>query len=154
MDRQGLIEELRKLSEGYLKNQGLELVDLVYRYEGRGLVLKILVDRPSGGITVSECARINNEISNIMDERDMVQGRYILEVSSPGLDRPLKTRNDFLRCIDRRVRFFLSEPINLKSELEGTVIRVEDTCVYISVEADTQAIPLANIQKAVQIIGA
>lgn len=154
MDRQGLIAELRKLSEGYLKDQGLELVDLVYRYEGRGLVLRILVDRPSGGITVSECARINNEISNMLDERDMVQARFILEVSSPGLDRPLKTRNDFLRCLDRRVRFFLSEPVDLKLELEGTVIKVEDDCVYISVEAGTQAIPLANIHKAAQIIGA
>lgn len=84
-----------------MKNQNLDLVDIIYRYEGRGLVLRVLVDKPEGGITLDECAGLNNEISRILDEKDMLQQRYILEVSSPGLDRPLNSKNDFLRCINK-----------------------------------------------------
>jgi ribosome maturation factor RimP len=152
MDRQGLIDELSAIIGDFLKQQNLDLVELIYRYEGRDLVLRILVDKPEGGITLDECAYLNNEISAILDEKDLLQQRYILEVSSPGLDRPLKSKNDFLRCINKRVKVFLNEPIKAKLELEGIITEVKDHSVYIDISAETIEVPLSKITKAKQVI--
>jgi len=88
----------------------------------------------------------------ILDEKDILKERYILEVYSPGLDRPLSTKNDFLRCINRKVRFWLSEPINGKIEMEGSVTKVDDDSVYVDIKDEAVKIPLLNIKKAKQII--
>lgn len=152
MDRQEIITELRDIMDNYLKNRGLDLVDLIYRYEGRDLFLRILVDKPEGGISLDECTHLNNQISRILDEKDILQGRYILEVSSPGLDRPLLTKKDFSRCINRNVRFFFSESINGKREIEGIISKVEGDSIYIDVGDKLFEIPLSKITKAKQIV--
>ena len=152
MNRQEVISELENIIGDYLKVQGLELVDLIHRYEGRDLVLRILADRPEGGINLGECARLNIEISAILDEKDILQTRYMLEVSSPGIDRPLTTERDFSRCVNRRARFFFNESVNGKLELEGTIIKVEDGVVFIDVEGESIDVPLAKINKAKQVI--
>jgi len=152
MDRQEIIVELKNIIGDFLKIQGLELVDLIYRHEGRDLALRILVDRAQGGITLGECAALNNQISEILDEKDILQEGYILEVSSPGLDRPLETKSDFLRCMNRKVKLFLNESINGKIELEGLISKVEDDSVYIDCKNATIQIPLIKINKAKQII--
>jgi len=152
MDRQQIISELKNSIGDYLKIQRLDLIDLIYRYEGKDLVLRVLVDRPEGGIGLDECARLNNEISRILDEKDVLTTRYILEVSSPGLDRPLKTKSDFLRCINKKVRFYLCESINGKMELEGTISKVGDTSVYIDTDGESLEIPLLKVAKVKQII--
>ena len=152
MDRQEIIAELRNIIGDYLKIQGLDLVDLILRHEGRDSIVRILVDRPEGGITVGECAKLNIQISNLLDEKDILQTRYILEVASPGLDRPLKTKNDFLRCINRRLRFFLNESINGRIELEGLICKVESDSVYIESNNEIIEIPLTKINKAKRVI--
>lgn len=152
MDRQAIIEELKVIIEDYLKSQSLDLVDLIYRYEGRDLVLRILIDKPEGGITLDECASHNQNISRILDEKDILQARYILEVSSPGLGRPLKTKNDFLRCINKEVKFFLNESIEGKLELDGIIQKVDDEAVYIDTKDRILAIPISKINKAKQIL--
>jgi len=128
------------------------LVDLIYRYEGRALVLRVLVDRPQGGILLDECARLNNQISRVLDESNLLQTRYILEVSSPGLDRPLKTKYDFLRCTDKRVRFFLASPLNGKIELDGIIKDADDEAVHIDINGEIIAVSLISINKAKQVI--
>lgn len=152
MDKQAIINELKNIIDDYLKVRGLDLIDLIYRYEGRALILRILADRPEGGITIDECGRINNELSNILDEKDVLQERYILEVFSPGLDRPLSAKGDFLRCIGREVRFFLREPINNKRELEGRIIKVDDESVYVDINGEIIVIAMLKIAKAKQIV--
>lgn len=152
MDRQAIIEELKVIIENYLKSQSLDLVDFIYRYEGRDLVLRILIDKPEGGISLGECAFHNQDISRILDEKNILQTGYILEVSSPGLDWPLKTKNDFLRCIDRKVKFFLNESIEGKLELDGIIQKVDAEAVYIGTKDRILAIPISKIGKAKQII--
>lgn len=152
MDRQTIINELKSIIGDYLKIRGLDLVDLIYRYEGRGLFLRILVDKPEGGISLDECAGLNNEIGSILDEKDILQEKYILEVSSPGVDRPLVTKSDFLRCINKKVRIFLRESIDGKMELEGLIIKVEDDSVYIDIEGNILEIPLSKITKAKRVV--
>jgi ribosome maturation factor RimP len=152
MNRQQISAELKNIIGDYLKNQGLDLVDLIYRYEGRDLILRVLVDKPEGGITLDECARLNSQISEILDEKDILQTRYVLEVSSPGLDRTLKTKNDFLRCMNRKVRFFLNETVNAKLEWEGTISKVDEDKIFINTDVGVMEIPLAKINKAKQVI--
>lgn len=152
MDRQLILEGLKVILQDYLKTKNLCLADLIYRYEGKDLVLRILVDRPDGGISLDDCAYINSDISQILDEKEILQGRYILEVSSPGLDRPLKTKSDFSRCINRTVKVFLNEPIKERWELDGIINKVGDDSVYIEVEGGLIEIPLAKVIKAKQII--
>ncbi len=78
--------------------------------------------------------------------------KYILEVSSPGLDRPLKTKSDFLRCINRKAKFFLLESIKGKIELDGIITKVEDDSVYIDIDGDIIEIPLVKVNKAKQLL--
>ena len=152
MDRQAVIAELRAIAEECLREEGLRLIDLVYRYEGRNLFLKIIIDRPEGGISLDECAHVNGQIEKILDEKNILQQWYILEVSSPGLDRPLSSREDFLRCINRRARVFLKEAILGKLELEGLIQTVVEDAVYIDVNGECVEVPLDKINKAKQVV--
>ena len=152
MDNQEFIEELKAIIGSFLKEQNIELVDFFYHYEGGGSVLKVKVDRLEGGITMDECAALNRDIGDILDQKDIMQNRYILEVSSPGLDRPLKTKADFSRCIDRNIKFFLNDFINGKLEWDGIIIRADDFSVSADINGNIVEIPLEKIAKAKQII--
>jgi len=152
MDRQEVISELQRLIRDYLKEQGYELVELIYRYEGGDLFLRILTDRPDGGITVDECSFLNNQIGAVLDERNILNVRYILEVSSPGLDRPLKTKEDFLRCLNRKVRLFLREAFQGKSEIEGHIKGIAGENVAVDTGTEIMEVPLCKINMAKQLI--
>ncbi len=147
-----MIIEFKSFLADFLKTRNLDLIDVIHRYEGRDLFLRILVDKPEGGISLGECALLNRALSDILDERNILEQRYILEVSSPGLDRPLKTENDFSRCLNKRVRFFLNEFINGKLEWDGIINNVSGGTVYIDVGKVTIQAPLDKINKAKQII--
>lgn len=153
MDKQALKEELKLIIADYLRSHGIDLVDLICRYEGGALILRVLADKPEGGITLDECAELNGHIGQILDNRNIIDTRYIMEVSSPGLDRPLLARSDFLRCMNREIRFFLNQPVNDKIEWEGKIIKVESDAVHIDSKGAIIELPLATIRKAKQIIG-
>ena len=152
MDRDALINELMGIIGDYLRNKNLDLVDISCRRQGIGIVVQIFVDKSEGGISVGDCAYLNKEIGAILNEKDTVKENYILEVSSPGLDRPLKTKNDFSRCMNRRVKFFINEQIEGKWELEGVINKAEDTSVYIDAEGKIIEVPFLKITKAKQIV--
>jgi len=151
MDREAVISGLKNIIGDYLQARNIDLVDFIYRYEGKDLVLRILADNPEGGISLGECACLNRDISRLLDEQDIIKERYALEVSSPGLDRPLKTKSDFLRCSNKKVKFFFSEPVNGKFELEGIINKVGDDTVFIDTANQTVETPLAKIRKAKQV---
>jgi ribosome maturation factor RimP len=153
MDRQEILTQLEGLIGEYLKAQGYELVELIYRYEGRDLYLRVLADRAEGGITLDECSSLNSGIGAMLDEKNLVDARYILEVSSPGLDRPLRTKADFLRCLNRRARLFLRESLEGRSEIEGLIKGLAGDNVVVEEGAKSTEVPLSKISKARQIIG-
>jgi len=153
MDKYEIIEELKKVIGEYLAGCGLVLVELVYRQEGRGLVLRILADRPTGGISLGECVVLNSGIGALLDEKNILETGYILEVSSPGVDRPLTSKSDFSRCPDKRVRVFLREQQEAKWELEGIIRKVTDEFLYLEIgPGGVVEIPFARINKAKQVI--
>jgi ribosome maturation factor RimP len=152
MQYQNYSEELKKIILPFLEQEEIGLVDLQFTKQGRDALLRLFVDRASGGITLEECSHLNREIGNLLDLHDIIKTKYILEVSSPGLDRPLKGRSDFLRAKDKFLRFFLSEPIEGKIELEAQVKEVNAESVTVEVEGKTFSLYLPKINRAKYIV--
>ena len=150
-----LTNQIEQLVLPHLNALGMELIDLKISQRGRAnFFVQILIDKYTGGITMGECSRLNRSIAVHLDEMKSLPGNFLLEVSSPGVDRPLKTREDFLRVMNRDVRFFLFDPVGQKMEHAGIIKKVDEECVMISgILADIR-IPYGKIKKAVQIIGA
>lgn len=136
----------------FFAEAGLDLVDLkVRQYQGTTHI-EVLADRPQGGITIDECAGLNRRINRTLEENQIIPGDYAVDVSSPGLDWPLKTKKDFLRILNREVRFILEKTPNLKGEYVGIVRDAGDDEVHIEWEGQPVTIPVRLIKKAVQNI--
>jgi len=152
MSNEQLMARLQEAVGNFLSERGVELVELVYRFEGQGLVLRVIADHPQGGISMGECSRLNREIGDMMETEQMIGTQYVLEVCSPGLDRPLRTAGDFKRCASRLVKCFLKEPINGKIEWDGVITDVSDIRVALQTTQGCLELPLDKINKAKQII--
>ncbi len=148
MQKDIVLDRIKEIVSKILCDNNIELVDITYKREGRVMVLRILADK-EGGITVDECARMNEIISETMDREDFIDEKYSLEVSSPGLDRLLKTKKDFLRVKGKRIRVHTYEPIDGKKEFVGILEAVDDDNIAVS-DKDARLIkmPLNKISKA------
>ena len=113
-----LYEKVRDSTDDLMKGLGLELVDVEVAREGGRLFLRLSVDRP-GGVTVDDCTRASDMLSDVLDREDLVKGPYLLEVMSPGLSRALKRQDDFARGRGKRVRVKLRQPFEGSSTLTG-----------------------------------
>lgn len=133
--------QVRSLAEPVLARHGAELVECQVR-RGRTQLVRVVADKP-GGIDLETCARVSAELSRMLDVEDPIPGRYTLEVTSPGLDRPLRTAEDFRRNLGRKVRIVLAQ-----SQHEGIVEEVGEDRVRIATDGETVAIPFADIAKA------
>ncbi len=147
MDIKALVKEIEEVVSPLLDKESVELVEILYRREGGKMVLRFLVDVP-GGITLAECARLNNEIGKVLDESNMPLANYLLEVSSPGLDRPIKTVKDFLRAVGKKVRLLYSKDGREKVTYIGEVKSVDNEDVTLVMEGKEEVIPIDKIVKA------
>lgn len=116
MDDISVSEKIRELILPILDREGVELIDMIYRREGRRMALRILADTPLG-ITISECAELNRKIGEELDGSDIDLENYILEVSSPGLDRLLVTKRDFERKLGKELNVIIKIPVPGKDNL-------------------------------------
>jgi ribosome maturation factor RimP len=146
-------EELKKIILPLLEEEGIVLVELRFMRTASGMILRLLADKKEGGISIEDCAGLNQKIGRLLDAQDIIKDRYILEVFSPGVDRDLVDKDDFSRCINRKVRMFLNECINAKTEIEGRIDKVEGELVYIDMGKEVYGIALPKIKKARQILG-
>lgn len=148
MLNEALKEDFKKLIEPFLQQAAVVLVDFhIHRTYGN-VNIKILVDKSTGGITMEECANLNRAIRDSIEAQNLIAENYTLEVSSPGLDRPLKTAQDFLRMVGREVRIFLLEPVGHKVEYTGIVLKVENENLTIDSSKGEVLIPIQNVNKA------
>jgi ribosome maturation factor RimP len=145
------IKKLRSIVEPVCERYYFELVDLEYQRESRGWVLRVFVDKV-GGVTVEDCAYISEKISKELDIHDPIPHSYVLEVSSPGLDRPLKKKRDFDRHIGEKVNILLLENIEGKRKIEGKIIGTDEENVIIDVDSRLIHIPFSKIKKAMLIV--
>ncbi|MCM8770508.1 MAG: ribosome maturation factor RimP [Candidatus Omnitrophica bacterium] len=147
-----LIDKIKELINPCITSHGLELVEINYFYQANKLILRIFIDRPEGGINIDECALVNQELGSILDAAGLIQQSYTLEVSSPGVDRVLKTWDDFKRVINRNLVVFLNESIKGKHEIHGILKRVDSTFIYIESGEQEFLIPYTKITRAKQVI--
>lgn len=149
---EALIEELKGYMEPSLAPMKIDLVDLKIGMYGNITNLRVFADKEHGGITLDECSMINRQLVQEIDRRQLISGDYTVEVSSPGLDWPLKTVKDFKRVLSRKVRFHLLETIEGKIEHWGQVKDVSEENIRIQTKDKEMMIPLGKIHKAVQIV--
>lgn len=152
MDNEAIIRATGELFREYLAERGFELIEVIYRFENGRNVLRALVDRPTGGITLDECAGLNRELGQLLEERAVLPEQYVLEVNSPGLDRPLRTQRDFARNEGKEIKVFLTEPINGRIEIDGTAGGVTGKELTLLTSKGPVAIPFEKINKAKLII--
>lgn len=149
---QETLEKIKNTVCDFIKASGYELIDASLRKVSGALSLQFLVDRPAGGISLQECAVLNVQLGELLDKENILDERYILEVSSPGVDRPLLEERDFLRAKGRHIRVFLSEPHDGKIEWEGIIGQVNEGVLSLSAGDAVKNIPLCKIKKAKQVI--
>lgn len=152
MDQTVILNRVRELIQPLLAGRGAELVELTAHPGGGRLTLRCLVDT-ARGITLEELSGLNRSIGAVLDEHDVIPDRYLLEVSSPGLDRPLKMQTDFERVIGRRVRVMTTVPIAARQEHHGEVLSAGEESVMLRLDSGEKLqIPLSQIMRAVQEI--
>jgi len=143
-------EEVEKLVFPILEEEGMELVDIEYKIgRGRGKgILRLYIDKPDG-VKIDDCERVSKRIDSILDKSDIIGGRYLLEVSSPGLDRPLKKEEDFKRFIGRLIKVKTFSPIDNQNTFVGTLKDYKEEVVTLEMrERKVIEIPMKNIAKA------
>ena len=135
------------LAAHVLADQNMELIDLEYRREGRGWVLRLFIDK-EGGITLDDCARVSQEIGTVLDVEDFIGTPYSLEVSSPGLNRPLKNEKDFIKYRDYLIKVKTFDPIDNRRNFKGKLREISDGRIEMEIDGGVVTIPLANVAKA------
>jgi len=116
-----------------LQRVNFDLVDIEYLREGNNWYLRVYIDKP-GGITIDDCQLVSEELSNKLDIADPIKHKYILEVSSPGIERPLKSERDFERYKGEIIRIKLFHAMNDKKNYEGELLGVMDGDVALRLE--------------------
>ena len=130
---QDVAERVRGIAGRVAGSYGLEIFGVQYRREGPGMVLRVQLDRPwpgrpgaEEGVSVEDCARVSRDLSAVLDVEDVVPSAYTLEVSSPGLDRPLRQADDYRRFAGRRAKVVMREAIDGQMFFKGRLDGVEN----------------------------
>jgi ribosome maturation factor RimP len=142
-----IVDQVRSMVDPILLNEGMELVDIEYRRESKGWVLRLILDK-EGGVTLDDCTRVSQEVGRNLDVEDFIQTTYTLEVSSPGLTRPLKTEKDFMKYYHRLIKVKTVDPVENRRQFKGELLGVSQGQIEIKVEGEVFQISLSNVAKA------
>lgn len=139
--------KVRKLVEPILSEFGIELVEMRFITEQGQPTLRILIDR-EGGVTVGDCERVSREIETLLQVEEAVPSSYNLEVSSPGLERPLVKEEDFARFAGKTAAVKTSEPIEGRRNYKGLLQGVEAGEILMLIDGKGYRIPLGLVERA------
>jgi ribosome maturation factor RimP len=150
------VDRIRAVAERVTAAHGLELFDLQLTRESQGWIVRVTIDRPGPAATpedsvgIEDCATVSREMSTILDVDDPLDRTYTLEVTSPGLDRPLRHEADYRRFAGRTASIVLEEPLNGQTFFNGRIEGVEDGHVVLLVGKRNRAhrLPLDGIKRA------
>ena len=142
-----IVDRVKALIESYLEENSIELVEMTYKRGEGGMVLRILADTPEG-ITLGECEGLNNYLSEQLDKEDFISDHYVIEVASPGLDRPLVTDRDFEHVMGKELDVKSYEPIEGSREHHGKLIGMDKENVVIESGGISVVVPRVKIAKA------
>lgn len=141
------VREVILLIEPILDEMGIELVDVEYLSEGGRWILRVYVDR-DGGIALDDCVRVSREIEDLIDVNDFFRQPYVLEVSSPGLNRPLKKEKDFVHAVGKNVDIRMAAPIDGRRNFKGKLQSFEDGVLCVTANEDRFLLPYGGVKKA------
>ena len=152
---------MRAAAERVATSHGLEVFDVQLRREPIGMVLRVVIDRPDPGrvealeesVGIADCQRVSQDLSALLDvedefgEQDLAE-QYTLEVSSPGLDRPLRHEADYRRFAGRLAKIVTSQPIERQSAFAGRIVAVDNGAVLLEEGRKTHRVPLDKVKRA------
>ena len=142
-----VITAVRNFVGPVMDDMGLELVEVQFRRESGGWILRLFIDR-EGGVTVDDCASVSRQVSSHLEVEDCIDHAYSLEVSSPGLERPLKRKEDFIRFSGRKARVKLKEPVDGQRVFLGILGPVDGDTLTLDIEGRQMKIALDAVQRA------
>lgn len=146
---EAVTERVEHLATPTLEAMGIDLVDVEYRFEGRW-VLRLLIDRPKG-VTLDDCAAVSSAMGPLLDSEDPIPNEYSLEVSSPGLSRPLRKPKHFRQAVGKAVRLSLAPgalPERRQRQLRGTLTAADEETVTLDLDGERMELPFALIRNA------
>ncbi len=146
MSEDRIITAVEGFARPILDEMGLELVEVQFRREA-GWVLRLFIDR-EGGVTLDDCASVSRQVSSYLEVEDLIDHAYNLEVSSPGLERPLKRAEDFTRFAGRRARVKLRQPLDGQRVFIGTLGGLRDNRVVLDVDGREMEFDLDGVTRA------
>lgn len=142
-----LVQRLTQLVSPVVDGSGCELVEVQFRREAPGWVLRLVIDNENG-VGIDDCTRISREVAHLLEVEDPIEQSYSLEVSSPGLDRPLKRVSDFLRCKGKKAKVVVREPIDGLNQCIGLIEDVTQESVTLRTDHGIIEIPFTRMKKA------
>ena len=142
-----LEQKLQDLLQGSVEDLGCELWGIECQRIGRYLTVRLFIDK-EGGVTVEDCADVSRQVSAVLDVEDPIADKYNLEVSSPGLDRPLFTFAQYTRYIGQEIVVHLRIPVADRRKWQGELAKIENDMITLIVDKQEQILAFGNIQKA------
>ncbi len=147
MTSKEIVDRVCAIVNPVVSDEGMELVEVEYRRESRGWVLRLYIDK-AGGVTLDDCTRISQEVGRSLDVEDLISVPYTLEVSSPGLNRPLRKEEDFIRYRNQNIKVKTLNPIENRRQFRGKLLGVLENRIEIEIDERIFQIPLSNVAKA------
>ncbi|MDH5761837.1 MAG: ribosome maturation factor RimP [Nitrospinota bacterium] len=147
MGKGSVTESIEELVTPIIDENCLELVDVEYKKEGKNWYLRIFIDK-EGGVTVDDCTQVSRQVEDLIEVEGVVPSSYTLEVSSPGLDRPLKKEKDFIRYQGKRVHVTTFTPIHQQKDFKGIIRDFLNGVLFLEIEQQVVEIPQTQIAKA------
>lgn len=129
-----------------LKEMELELVDVEYLQEGGYWYVRIYIEKLDGDVSLDDCAKVSMTVEDDIDK--LIDKKFFLEISSPGVERPLKKEKDFVRFIGSKVKVSLKHKIDEKKNFEGILSKFENDTLFLSVDDTELEIPFKEVRKA------
>lgn len=148
MERQTVIQRIWDEFEAPLRTHGYELVEVEFGPQYGRQVLRVYIDKQNGGISLDDCTAVSQLLTPVLDRSDFVPKRCVLEVSSPGLDRPLRKAADFERFVGEPVRLQTHVPVNARKNFTGVLRGLADGLIALECDGVVYEIHLENLKKA------
>lgn len=143
-----IVSEVSLLAEGLLREYDMEVVDVEFQFEGGRWILRVFIDK-EGGVTLDDCTSVSRELADLIEAKDVIDLHYVLEISSPGLNRPLRKERDFMRSIGKMVKLKMSRPIDGSRNFTGRLTGVRDGTISVLVDDENLVeLPLKEVDKA------
>jgi ribosome maturation factor RimP len=146
-----MVDKIRSVVTGPVEGSGYELVEVEWKREPGGWVCRLFVDKPGDKMSLDDCERVSRELSAVLDVADVIPQAYNLEVSSPGLDRPLRTIDHFRRYVGEKAKVRLIAGVEGRRNFNGTIVSVLEDAparVVMAVDGKEYTLPLDDLDRA------